>query len=101
MCTTSKHLNIYILFLAIISYINNSGMNIQWMLREYPLNSLDDDTVPTDTSWISLLFAYWSCRGVVQWFINFWMVKDNYCAGLTAYRQLQKDARLQRRRTRI
>ncbi|XP_063362604.1 uncharacterized protein LOC134651430 [Cydia amplana] len=41
-----------------------------------------------DTSWVSLLFAYGSLRGIVQWIVNFWIVQDNYFDGLHYYREL-------------
>ncbi|KAL0830838.1 hypothetical protein ABMA28_002951 [Loxostege sticticalis] len=40
-----------------------------------------------DTTWIALLLAYISCRAVVQWFINFWIIKDTYFEGLAYYRK--------------
>ncbi|KAJ8716846.1 hypothetical protein PYW07_003473 [Mythimna separata] len=43
-----------------------------------------------DTSWIAVLLAYVSMRGIVQWVINFWIVKDNYYAGLELYRRKQR-----------
>ncbi|XP_013193582.1 uncharacterized protein LOC106137317 [Amyelois transitella] len=39
-----------------------------------------------DISWISLLMAYSSCRAIVQYVINFWMIKDNFFEGLASYR---------------
>lgn len=39
-----------------------------------------------DTSWIAVLLAYFSVRGLIQWVINFWLVKDNYFNGLERYR---------------
>ncbi|KAJ8723115.1 hypothetical protein PYW08_003027 [Mythimna loreyi] len=43
-----------------------------------------------DTSWIAVLLAYISMRGIVQWIINFWIVKDNYYAGLEQFRRKQR-----------
>lgn len=40
-----------------------------------------------DTSWIAVLMAYVSVRGIVQWVVNFWIVKDNYFEGLERYRK--------------
>ena len=72
----------YFFLVAITQYINAGKNNIKRMSKPFPYNSEDQD----DTSWIALLFAYGSCRGIVQWFINFWLVKDNYYAGLSNYR---------------
>ncbi|RVE55037.1 hypothetical protein evm_000404 [Chilo suppressalis] len=44
----------------------------------------------SDTSWIPLLMAYISCRAIVQWVMNFWLVKDNYFVGLDYYRRIIK-----------
>ncbi|XP_064072386.1 uncharacterized protein LOC135193515 [Vanessa tameamea] len=74
--------------IAILQYIAEPG-SFYWINKPFPWNyALGRDE---DTSWISLLFAYISCRGIVQWFINFWLVKDNYIAGIAAYHRIQKE----------
>lgn len=70
---------------AILLYISEPGA-LKWINKPFPWQCLEERD--EDTSWISLLFAYVSCRGIVQWFVNFWLIKDNYIDGLAAYRKL-------------
>lgn len=67
---------------AILIHINNTAGNLQSINNELYLT---EDNLQ-DTSWISVLMAYISVRGVVQWIFNFWIVKDNYFEGLAFYR---------------
>ncbi|CAG4931015.1 unnamed protein product [Colias eurytheme] len=80
--------------IAILDYMNRGGRSLRWIIKVYPWHTVEELQHATleDTSWIPLLFAFTSCRGIVQWIINFWLVKDNYFAGLGFYRQLQKEA---------
>ncbi|CAH2084430.1 unnamed protein product [Euphydryas editha] len=71
--------------IAILLYISEPGA-LKWINKPFPWKYLQQRD--EDTSWISLFFAYISCRGIVQWFINFWLIKDNYIDGLAAYRKL-------------
>ncbi|XP_045449946.1 uncharacterized protein LOC123658624 [Melitaea cinxia] len=74
--------------IAILLYISEPGA-LKWINKPFPWQCLQERD--EDTSWISLLFAYISCRGIVQWFVNFWLIKDNYFEGLAAYHRLQKE----------
>ncbi|XP_049872908.1 uncharacterized protein LOC126371638 [Pectinophora gossypiella] len=69
-----------------VHHINKSRYQVQY---EYKL-VFGRKPLP-DTSWISLLFAYASCRGVVLWLFNFWMVKDNYFEGLATFQVDMRD----------
>ncbi|XP_026318969.1 uncharacterized protein LOC113229549 [Hyposmocoma kahamanoa] len=77
----------------IIKYIDDYGGKVGSINKtnvDKPFASffLPDVETGVDTSWISLLFAYASCRGIVQWVINFWIVVDNYYQGLSINRKL-------------
>ncbi|KAJ2951274.1 hypothetical protein O0L34_g5675 [Tuta absoluta] len=77
---------------AILKYINMSNTSILTFptMASRPFsNMIKEPMVYEDTSWISLLFAYASSRGIVLWVFNFWMIKDNYFEGLVLYRQSQ------------
>ncbi|XP_034829179.1 uncharacterized protein [Maniola hyperantus] len=76
--------------IAILKFLNaSSPKSIRWIHSAFPWP--DRYVCNEDTTWISLLFAYISCRGIVQWIINFWFIKDNYYEGLAAYHRLQKE----------
>lgn len=77
----------------IIKYIDDYGGKVGSINKtnvDKPFASffLPDVETGVDTSWISLLFAYASCRGIVQWVINYWIVVDNYYQGLAINRKL-------------
>ncbi|XP_072932380.1 uncharacterized protein [Epargyreus clarus] len=74
----------------ILNYINTDHQ-LHWISQELPLRNSSLVSHNEDTTWISLMFAYGSCRGVVQWIINLWLIKDNYFEGLALYRRLQKE----------
>ncbi|CAK1555091.1 unnamed protein product [Leptosia nina] len=80
--------------ISILDYMNQGGKNLQWIIKVYPWQMMQDlgHSTLEDTTWIALLFAFASSRGIVQWIINFWLVKDNYFVGLTNYRKLQKES---------
>lgn len=60
---------------------------MRWITKTMPwrVAPLIDEAHIEDTSWVAVLMAYISCRGVVQWIINFWIIKDNYFEGRMAY----------------
>ncbi|XP_059057454.1 uncharacterized protein LOC131851047 [Achroia grisella] len=74
----------------ILLYINSNKQHVN-AIRKRPsdLTMEKTENASSDTSWVSLLLAYMSCRALVQWFINFWLVKDNYFESLSNYRQIQ------------
>ncbi|KAJ0183518.1 hypothetical protein K1T71_001494 [Dendrolimus kikuchii] len=81
-----------ILFLIDARYTGNENDILEYLNRDVnnidsfdikKLNVKKGDTM--DTSWISVLFAYISFRGIVQLIINFWIVKDNYFNGVETY----------------
>ncbi|XP_030020894.2 uncharacterized protein LOC115440633 isoform X2 [Manduca sexta] len=71
---------------AILRFINTPKHYIHSITRIAPLPIHSDDE---DTSWIPVVIAYISVRGIVPWLVNFWIVKDNYYEGLAFYRRLQ------------
>ncbi|XP_039755040.1 uncharacterized protein LOC120629992 isoform X2 [Pararge aegeria] len=76
--------------ISILNFMNSSSpSSIRWINRPFPWPA--QYVCDEDSTWISLLFAYISCRGVVQWIINFWFIKDNYYEGLAAYHRLQRE----------
>jgi hypothetical protein len=83
---------VYNIFLSgkILEYINNAKdvqtFN-QYKSRIMPSNGSQGED-EQDTSWIALFMSYISCRAIVLWIINFWIVKDNYLEGLQFYRKL-------------
>ncbi|XP_075975671.1 uncharacterized protein LOC142976268 [Anticarsia gemmatalis] len=67
---------------AILDYVDKRG----GFLRAMHYRPLATRLVnPEDTSWISILMAYISLRGIVQWIINFWIIKDNFTEGRHQY----------------
>ncbi|CAK1585717.1 unnamed protein product [Parnassius mnemosyne] len=84
----------------IFDYITTGDGYMGFVTKTYRwhVTSFHATKLPEDTSWIAVLMAYASCRGVVQWIINFWIVKDNYFEGLAAYRRLQSDKSSKRRK---
>ncbi|XP_031766713.2 uncharacterized protein LOC113514072 [Galleria mellonella] len=74
----------------ILQYVDSNKQHLQTLKKKQSQVIMSNiDSVSPDTSWVSLLLAYASCRGIIQWFINFWLVKDNYFEGLSQYRKLQ------------
>ncbi|CAH0682947.1 unnamed protein product [Spodoptera exigua] len=69
---------------AILLYLTNNG-HLRAIMKK-PLAPAQD---VEDTSWIAVSMAYCSMRGIVQWLLNFWIVKDNYFEGLEHYRSLE------------
>ncbi|XP_047516205.1 uncharacterized protein LOC125056899 [Pieris napi] len=86
--------------IGMLDFMNGGGKNLRWIVKKYPWQTMQELGLSTldDTSWIALLFAFASCRGIVQWILNFWLVKDNYFAGLDYHRKLQKEISVRRDR---
>ncbi|XP_035449998.2 uncharacterized protein LOC118275980, partial [Spodoptera frugiperda] len=66
---------------TILLYLTNNG-HLRAIMKRPLSTALDVE----DTSWIAVVMAYCSIRGIVQWLVNFWIVKDNYFEGLNHYR---------------
>ncbi|XP_053604429.1 uncharacterized protein LOC128671725 [Plodia interpunctella] len=67
----------------LLMYISDvSAVNLTIMDKKYQTLQSSDDI-----SWIALVMAYASSRGIVQWIINYWMIKDNFFEGLGLYRR--------------
>ncbi|XP_073955310.1 uncharacterized protein [Choristoneura fumiferana] len=78
---------------AILEYIG-SGSVLRRIKKKAPYDEqLQPFIINDDTTWIALMFAYLSCRGVVQWIVNFWIVQDTYFKGLEVYRYLSPTRR--------
>ncbi|KAH9641210.1 hypothetical protein HF086_004597 [Spodoptera exigua] len=79
-----KHHKFVEMLAAILLYLTNNG-HLRAIMKK-PLAPAQD---VEDTSWIAVSMAYCSMRGIVQWLLNFWIVKDNYFEGLEHYRSLE------------
>ncbi|OWR46188.1 hypothetical protein KGM_215578 [Danaus plexippus plexippus] len=71
---------------SILRHLSSYPGGVHWISESLPSSTTDDDTC-----WISLLFAYCSCRGLVQWIINFWLIKDMYFESLDTHNRLEKE----------
>ncbi|XP_021203202.1 uncharacterized protein LOC101739818 isoform X3 [Bombyx mori] len=85
-----------ILFLVDVGYTGNQASILEYIDgQEKHVHSFNKDNISTkydrsDTSWIALLMAYVSIRGVVVEVFNFWIVKDNYFAAVAQRRKPQR-----------
>ncbi|PZC74218.1 uncharacterized protein LOC110379854 [Helicoverpa armigera] len=92
-----------ILFLIDAAHTSNESEILGYLGQGGRIRSMDKKPISRellnedDTSWIAVLLAYISLRGIVQWIVNFWIVKDNYYEGLAGYRRI---LRLPKHRTR-
>ncbi|XP_028171568.1 uncharacterized protein LOC114360905 [Ostrinia furnacalis] len=70
----------------ILNYINSDSDSIRIVNKTHQsVPASTSSGLEKDTSWIALLLAYISCRALVQWIVNFWIVKDNYIEGMAYY----------------
>ncbi|XP_026744578.1 uncharacterized protein LOC113505905 [Trichoplusia ni] len=96
-----------ILFLVDARYTSTESTILRYLSVKGRLRAMNKRPITPgahnieDTSWIAVVLAYISMRGIVQWVVNFWIVKDNYYEGLERYRQKLRLSRHKARAQRI
>ncbi|CAH2047734.1 unnamed protein product, partial [Iphiclides podalirius] len=78
----------YLWAVDILDYVQSGDGSLRWIIKamRWRVPPVIDKKHVEDTSWVAVMMAYISCRGVVQWIVNLWLVKDNFVQGRQAYR---------------
>ncbi|CAB3246700.1 unnamed protein product [Arctia plantaginis] len=83
------------IFVTEAAHTGSEGAILKYMSQTGHLRAINERPLaprrkkPIDTSWMALLLAFMSLRGIVQWIVNFWIVQDNYVEGVKRYRYQQ------------